>query len=285
MQRHYNEHKGSQRPHGSLDKTVLKDLHDPAKFCEYLADEKHYWNYLIYFQEEIDKKGFPSVINEYLFGGDERAKAMLIRMFGGKQILLFLLLCLTDIHRFSASFNSSGFRCRVSTACHHRRSPCTSSRCKSEVPILSFSCYRLAPSCKAFSPNIQSPEISKRYLPNAFVATSDTNQGIVQHSGWIGDFFLSAEKAAASNDNSKSLVDLLDEIHADKKLSTAAGWDDSNKIRDGILVRAPEEMIGYASQFKVRENELEVKTAEMINAASKCITLTTSQSQIAKEYG
>lgn len=98
----------------------------------------------------------------------------------------------------------------------------------------------------------------------------------MQHSGWIGDFLIGAEKAAASNENSKSLVDLLDEIRADKKLSTAAGWDDSNKIRDGILVRAPEEMIGYASQFKVQENELEDKTAEMINAASKFTTLTTS---------
>ena len=64
-------------------------------------------------------------------------------------------------------------------------------------------------------------------------------------------------------------MDLLDEIRADKKLSTAAGWDDSNKIRDGILVRAPDEMIKYASQFKVKEEELRDKTAEMINAVSK----------------
>lgn len=175
MQRHYNEQKGNQRALGSLDKAVLKDLQDSAKFCEYLADEKHYWDYLIYFQEEIDKKGYPSVINEYLFGGDERAKAMLIRMFGGKQIVHFLLLWLTDIHRFSASFNSPGFWCRVSTACHCRRSPCTSSRCKSYLPILSSSCYRLAASCKASSRSIQSPEASKKCLLNAFVATSDTD--------------------------------------------------------------------------------------------------------------
>ena len=109
MQRHYDEHKGNQRAHGSLDKAVLEDLHDPAKFCEYLADEKHYWDYLIYFREEIDKKGYPNVINEYLFGGDDRAKAMLIRMFGGKRIIPFLLLWLTHIHRFSAPFNSPRF--------------------------------------------------------------------------------------------------------------------------------------------------------------------------------
>lgn len=108
------------------------------------------------------------------------------------------------------------------------------------------------------------------------MAGTHTDYVITQHSGWIGDFFVGTERAAASNDNSKSLVDLLDEIRADKTLSTAARWDDPNKIRDGILVRAPEEMIRYASQFKVQEDELEVKTAEMINTASKFIILLTS---------
>lgn len=64
-------------------------------------------------------------------------------------------------------------------------------------------------------------------------------------------------------------MQLLDEIRADKTLSTAAHWGDSNKIRDGIMVRAPDEMLKYSSQFKVKAEELEFKTAEMTNAASK----------------
>jgi len=59
----------------------------------------------------------------------------------------------------------------------------------------------------------------------------------------------------------------LDEIRADKKLSNAAHWDDENKVRDGVMVRAPDEMIKYASQFKVEPDELEEKAAEMVNAA------------------
>ena len=88
------------------------------------------------------------------------------------------------------------------------------------------------------------------------------------HSGWIGDFLLPAEKAAALCDEStknKSLVDLLTEICNDEKLSTAAHWSDGNKIRDGLLARAPDEMIHYASQFTVSPSQLEEKTAEMIN--------------------
>ena len=91
------------------------------------------------------------------------------------------------------------------------------------------------------------------------------------HSGWIGRFLVdSEEEAARSTSESKSLVQLLDEIRSDQKLSTAAHWDDSNKVRDGIMVRAPEEMIKYASQFKVNEQELDLRTAEMVNAVGKC---------------
>lgn len=66
-----------------------------------------------------------------------------------------------------------------------------------------------------------------------------------------------------------SLVELLDEIHADHDLSTAAKWSDGNKIRDGILARAGSKMINYASQYTVPASApLDEKTAEMINAAS-----------------
>ena len=89
------------------------------------------------------------------------------------------------------------------------------------------------------------------------------------HDTYMSNLFIPAEKAAASEERSKSLVELLDEIRADQKLSTAAHWNDGNKIRDGILVRAPDEMIAYASQYRVSEDELEEKTAEMTNAAGK----------------
>ena len=91
------------------------------------------------------------------------------------------------------------------------------------------------------------------------------------HSNWVSPLFLNSEKAAkeAGKPDSKNLVELLDEIRADKKLSTAAQWDDGNKIRDGILKRAPEEMVKYASQWNVEADRLEEKTAEMTNAVGK----------------
>lgn len=89
------------------------------------------------------------------------------------------------------------------------------------------------------------------------------------HSDWIRKALIPTEKTAKarSEPSNKTLLQLIGEIAADKKLASAAEWDDGNKIRDGILKRAPEEMVKYAAQWTVSEDELEKKTVEMINAA------------------
>jgi hypothetical protein len=89
------------------------------------------------------------------------------------------------------------------------------------------------------------------------------------HDNSIGDLFLPAEKAAkALAGQNKSIVQLLDEIHADKDIKQASRWSDASKIRDGLLGRAGDRMVSYASQVTVRPDELERKTAEMINACA-----------------
>jgi hypothetical protein len=93
-------------------------------------------------------------------------------------------------------------------------------------------------------------------------------QGAVHDDYSMTPYLLGAEKAAASQGPSgKSIVQLLDEIRADKKLSTAAEWKDNNKFREGVLTRAPQEAIHYASQWTVTPENLEYKTVEMINGA------------------
>ena len=49
-------------------------------------------------------------------------------------------------------------------------------------------------------------------------------------------------------------------------MSTAARWSDGNKVRDGIIARAGHKMATIAAQVHVKLDELERKTAEMINA-------------------
>ncbi len=58
-------------------------MHDPSRFKQYLGDEARYHDFLVFFQSEIDKKGWEAVLNEYVFQRDERADDMLVRMFMG----------------------------------------------------------------------------------------------------------------------------------------------------------------------------------------------------------
>ena len=88
------------------------------------------------------------------------------------------------------------------------------------------------------------------------------------HDDSLGrDFFLRAEKLAGGigKTGSKSLRQLLEEIRKDETLSRSARTTDANKIRDGVLTRAPQEMLRYAAQYTVSEDQLEERLADMMN--------------------
>ncbi|KAL9611863.1 MAG: hypothetical protein Q9167_003517 [Letrouitia subvulpina] len=92
------------------------------------------------------------------------------------------------------------------------------------------------------------------------------------HSTWLDQFFIESERAArASHIQSDSLMNIVDKIQKDYTLSCAAHWDDDNKIRDGILARAKEEMINYACQWQVQADRTE---ESWIDTASKVKLLT-----------
>jgi hypothetical protein len=95
------------------------------------------------------------------------------------------------------------------------------------------------------------------------------------HDNWMAPLFLGCEKAAEANRGKdrprRTIVQLLEEARNNETLHNAPHWEDGNKIRDGIMKRAPDEMIKLASQYTVEADELEEKTAEMINAAGKLL--------------
>lgn len=86
IQRQYDNNKSYQRAPQPVDNGVLEDLRDPVRFRKYLANERHYYDYLVFFQGEIDKKGYEVVLNEYVLKGDERADDMLVRMYAGTSV-------------------------------------------------------------------------------------------------------------------------------------------------------------------------------------------------------
>jgi hypothetical protein len=66
-----------------LKQSIVTDMHNPKKYQTYLGSEKYYHNFLVFFKEEINQKGWQEVLNEYIFKGNEQADDMLVRMFGG----------------------------------------------------------------------------------------------------------------------------------------------------------------------------------------------------------
>jgi hypothetical protein len=83
-------------------------------------------------------------------------------------------------------------------------------------------------------------------------------------------FFLGAERTATTHTPTTTLFKLLTIVQGDKKLSHAARWNDTDKLRDGVIARATPEAIRLAARWKVdnEESTLEIKTAEMIECAS-----------------
>lgn len=88
------------------------------------------------------------------------------------------------------------------------------------------------------------------------------------HDEWMGPaFFFPAEKLAGGigKPGNKSLLQLLNEIRENKTLRESAHWSDANKMRDGVLHRAPNEMLQIAAQYTVSEDQAEERLADMIN--------------------
>lgn len=92
------------------------------------------------------------------------------------------------------------------------------------------------------------------------------------HDEWMGrDLFLPAEKLAGGigKPGKKTLLQLLGEVQQDQDLKNSVRWSDTNKFRDGILARAPQQMMHYAAQYTVSQEQVPERLADMINTVGK----------------
>jgi questin oxidase-like protein len=90
------------------------------------------------------------------------------------------------------------------------------------------------------------------------------------HKNNLKEFLEEAEsraRASPSGAEAPSIAELYERIGTDDKLRKAPRMSDANKIHDGILVRAPEEMYEIVKHVRVREDEVDEKTAEMFEMA------------------
>lgn len=95
---------------------------------------------------------------------------------------------------------------------------------------------------------------------------------------YIGDALLDIEKAAKESDpereNSKTLVELVDEIYNNSTISKAAQWEDPNKYK-AVIARASKELARVALQWRCKPENLIEKAAEASNGgALLCVAAT-----------
>ncbi|KAK1990808.1 HypA protein [Colletotrichum falcatum] len=202
IQKAYDGNAAYQRPVGETRDSVADELRDWRAARKYLGRERHYPDFLLFYQREIERLGgWEAALAEHLFKGDERADDTLQRMFAGFLHPAIQLMCGVEWEQ---------------------------------------------------------PAIVAEGLAQAAV-----------HSNQLGGFFDEAERRA--NDAAAApmprIADLVAEVRADPKLAAAARMGDANKIFDGVMKRAPEEMTALAGRVKVRPEELDERTAEMFHAA------------------
>jgi Questin oxidase-like len=90
------------------------------------------------------------------------------------------------------------------------------------------------------------------------------------HENWTSAILWKCEEALKRrNGPSKSLLQILDEIRDDKAMHDAVRWEDDNKLRDGLMVRAPDHAANIVSQWSAEEGDLVPKTLEMMSAVRK----------------
>lgn len=94
-----------------------------------------------------------------------------------------------------------------------------------------------------------------------------------QHNKYFGPFFYSTGRIAAEKSSTEraGLLDLVHEIRADPSLYDIEYWDGGDSLNDKILASASEKLCQIAARWTVKVEELEEKTAEMINV-NACIT-------------
>lgn len=97
-------------------------------------------------------------------------------------------------------------------------------------------------------------------------------QAAAHDDSHIGTLFEACESQAGiayPPKKAKSLIQLLHEVRKNDAIRTAPRWEDfGNKMRDGIVGRVCLEMAFIASQFIIKPEDLERRTAEMISTCA-----------------
>ena len=204
LQTAYDDDLPTQRAIPPRDEEAIRNMSDATYFEEKITQINHYPNFLRFFEQQIDKKGWQAVVQEYVFSRSPAAEKILPLMYDGAYHSIIHL-------GLGVEFNQ---------------------------------------------PSIIAEALAQAAAHDSF------------ETDW---FFHTVEKKAATvaPGDSPSLVELLHQIANNKALITAGkteGFIGTMKMKRCVFAApAGEEITTIASRFRVTEETLEQRTAEMIS--------------------
>ncbi|KAH7028435.1 hypothetical protein B0J12DRAFT_584101 [Macrophomina phaseolina] len=83
VERIFRREASYQRPRLPFEDSIVRAIADKRKFVDFLDNELRYSSFLVFFQREIEAKGPKAVLDEHLFANDDKANALLYRLFAG----------------------------------------------------------------------------------------------------------------------------------------------------------------------------------------------------------
>ncbi|CAG8225358.1 unnamed protein product [Penicillium salamii] len=89
------------------------------------------------------------------------------------------------------------------------------------------------------------------------------------HKDYLAESFYNpaAVNSSTSCQGNKSLMEIMGEMRADRKIRDSSSHGDTDVFTEGILQRAGAEVVRYCSQWTVPEDQIHKKLVEMINTA------------------
>ena len=83
LQTAYDDDLPTQRAIPERDNEVVKRLYDEAFFLEKISEGNQYHNFLAFFEQQIEEKGWKVIVTEYVFSGSQIAETLLPLMYDG----------------------------------------------------------------------------------------------------------------------------------------------------------------------------------------------------------
>lgn len=90
------------------------------------------------------------------------------------------------------------------------------------------------------------------------------------HSSSYGETLHMIEKAVQSAPPApgRPLIDIQRDIYSNRNIRNAMDYDDIDKLHQGVVPNARDDLIRLVGQWRVRPEELEVRVAELLNTFS-----------------